>query len=304
MTNDAMGQLDLFLGELFAPATKDDLGSMEHPLFSIKKGGDRKIRRYEYKGYFLEITPSVKGAATIWDKDILIYLFSLMRQWLDGGKDLPERFEVSAYDLLTAIGRDSGGKDYSELYAALDRLSGTQIKTNLPTGFETASEESAQFGFALVQEIHVMRDKRSKRLTRLLFKTSDWFTRQVHAEHLLTIDPRYFQLGSGIARRVYELARKHCGRQPHWSISLANLHIKTGSSSNLRRFRFELRELIRETGSYFRAIDYLVILDDQDFVHVYRDDPAGHKALAAAFAGRASVPDTPNASTELQDEGT
>ncbi|MFX8786008.1 replication initiator protein A, partial [Acinetobacter baumannii] len=59
---DGAGQLDLFMGELLTTsANKDDIGSMEHPVFSIKKGGDRVIRRYEYRDKYVEITPSAKG---------------------------------------------------------------------------------------------------------------------------------------------------------------------------------------------------------------------------------------------------
>lgn len=279
-------QLDMFLGELLAPASKDDVASMEHPIFSIKKGGDKVIRRYEHNGKFVIITPSKSGSATIWDKDILIYVFTLMRLCLDRGEAIPERFEISAADLLRAIGRGDSGKDYLELYAALDRLRGTGVSTNLSTGLENADEETAYSTWALVSEAHVMRDKDTKRLTRILFKPASWFAQQVLNQHLLTLNPEYFQLTSGLHRRLYELARKHCGAQASWRIGLENLHAKAGVTSPLRTFRHQLRKLMNESesngsgqGRYFRLLDYIFVLDERDMVHVYGDTENGRRAL-------------------------
>lgn len=279
-------QLDLFLGELFAIARKDDVASMEHPMFSIRKGGDKQKRRYEHNGYFLEITPSVKGSATIWDKDILIYVFTLMRQRLDSGDPVPERFEVSAADLLRAIGRDDSGATYKLLYDALERLQGTVISTNLPCGFEHEGEETVLSTFAMVDSIHILRDKKSKKLTRLLVKPSDWFRRQVEHERILTISPEYFQIQGGLERRLYELARKHCGDQTHWRIGLETLQKKVGATSELKRFRHDLRELIgRSSTGFLRVIDYLVILTRDDMVHVFADSEHGRtKLLKVKFA--------------------
>jgi len=47
-----------------------------------------------------------------------------------------------------------------------------------------------------------------------------------------------------LERRIYELARKHCGRQDAWRISVDTLLKKSGSSSPRRVFRAMLREMI------------------------------------------------------------
>lgn len=293
-TSDDADQLDLFLGELFAPASKDDLGSMEHPLFSLKKSRDLQTRRYDHNGYFVEVRPGTKGAATIWDKDVLIYLCTLMRQTLDRGEPIPDRFEVSAADLLRAIQRGDSGRDYTALYGALDRLMGTEISTNLPTGLEGPDEENVVWKFHFLEDAIVLRDRRTKRLTRLLFRPSEWFRKQVLAEHLLTIDPRYFALTGGIERRLYELARKHCGTQAHWTIKLATLHKKMGSTRELRFFRRDLRELADAAGTpYFTSVTYRCLLDTQDLLHVFSDTPGGRKALGQYLAG--AVRDTTGA---------
>lgn len=278
---DGAGQLDLFMGELLTTsANKDDIGSMEHPVFSIKKGGDRVIRRYEYRDKYVEITPSAKGSASIWDKDILIYLLSLMRQRLNQGDGIPDRFEVSPGDLLRAIQRGDSGKDYKEMMDGLERLKGTLIKTNISTGMELPNEELEASVFSLLPNYHIMRDKKSKRLARLIIEPSPWFVRQVVGEHLLTIDQRYFSLKSGIKRRIYELSRKHCGSQAQWQIGLDALRAKIGVTRELRKFKSDFKEEIREDGGVMRAIDYFVSLGSRDIVHVFSDTPAGKAALA------------------------
>ncbi len=49
---------------------------MEHPFYSLSKKPETSVKRYRNGEHWLEITPSVKGLATIYDKDILIYCIS------------------------------------------------------------------------------------------------------------------------------------------------------------------------------------------------------------------------------------
>lgn len=46
---------------------------MEGPFYFLSKEPEMTVRRYENKDNVLEVTPSVKGLATFYDKDILIY---------------------------------------------------------------------------------------------------------------------------------------------------------------------------------------------------------------------------------------
>ena len=64
---------DFFIADILDWALKDDRHSMEHPMFSLSKKPDRRIRHYEHNGNSITIAPGAYGLATIWDKDILIY---------------------------------------------------------------------------------------------------------------------------------------------------------------------------------------------------------------------------------------
>jgi len=46
-----------------------------------------------------------------------------------------------------------------------------------------------------------------------------------------------------IERRIYELARKHCGNQASWRIGIQLLQKKTGSQSSLKHFRNEIKRI-------------------------------------------------------------
>ena len=64
---------ELFICDVLDAIPKDDLASMEHPVFSLSTKPDRRVLRYEHRDVKIEVTPSMKGLATIFDKDLLIY---------------------------------------------------------------------------------------------------------------------------------------------------------------------------------------------------------------------------------------
>jgi len=76
---------------------------------------------------------------------------------------------------------------------------------------------------------------------------------------VLTLSRDYFRLRKPVDRRVYELARKHCGEQDEWKISLELLHKKTGASSHSREFKSMIRELVQND----HLPDYQVFLEDE-----------------------------------------
>ena len=75
----------------------------------------------------------------------------------------------------------------------------------------------------------------------------DWFYAGVMDQALvLTIDRAYFSLTGGLERWLYRIVRKHGGRQRGgWSFDIAHLHLKSGALSPLKRFAFELRDIVR-----------------------------------------------------------
>jgi len=104
---------------------------MEHPFYALSKKPDTKVRRYKNGPHWLEITPSVKGLATIYDKDILIYCISKVMAAIKAGEVPGQRVRINAHEMLIFTNRGTSGREYLGLMDALDRLEGTRIRTNI-----------------------------------------------------------------------------------------------------------------------------------------------------------------------------
>ena len=253
----AMG--DFFLCDLPWAWPKDDMASMEHPLFTLATRPDRRILRYEHGAAKIEVTPSVKGLATIHDKDVLIYCVSHLMAALKEGRATSPVLHLKAYDLLVATQRETSGDGYRRLREALERLSGTRIVTNIATG----GVESTR-GFGLIDAWEILRATRGGRMIQVMVTLSDWMYRSVVSAEVLTLHRDYFGLRKPLERRVYEIARKQCGRQAEWKIGLETLLKKSGSTSPRRVFRKMIRDMAAEDG----LPDYRLELDEGDIVRV------------------------------------
>ena len=230
---------DFFLCDLGDVLPKDDLASMEHPIFSLATRPDLRVLRYARGPVEITVTPSVRGRATLFDKDILIYCVSQLMAALNAGQPVSRTLSLRAHDLLVATNRETSGDGYRRLVDAFERLAGTRITTNIATG-ETLTTD----GFGLIESWRIVRATRGGRMVQVLVTLSEWLWRAVLSKAVLTLHRDYFRLRKPLERRVYELARKHCGRQAEWRISMAVLAEKSGSASPLRVFRRMIRDMI------------------------------------------------------------
>lgn len=250
-------QHDLFVCDVADAVLKDDMASMEHPFFSLSKKPELRTRRYENGNSWVEVVPSVKGLATIYDKDILIYCISQLVAKMNNGDPPSPYVSIVAKELLVFVNRSLGGKDYDALVEALERLDGTRIRTNVRTGGEQEHR-----GFGLIESFKLRRSEKTGRILEIAVKLSDWVFRSIEAKEVLTLHKDYFRLSKPIERRVYEIARKHCGKQESWRISVERLQLKCGSQAPLKGFRHDIKQLVK--GDHLP--DYSVTLDDEDMV--------------------------------------
>ncbi len=232
---------DFFICDIFDASPKDDLGSMEHPIFSLSTRPDRRILKYAHNGAQIEVTPSVRGRATMHDKDILIYCISQIMAGVNAGRTVSRTLHLRAHDLLVATNRDTSGDAYARLREAFERLAGTRIVTNIATGGEEVTS-----GFGLIESWEIVRKSRGGRMVSVTVTLSEWIWRAVMSKSVLTLSRDYFRLRKPLERRIYELARKHCGRQPEWKVSVATLHKKAGSAAPVRVFRAALRRMVQD----------------------------------------------------------
>ncbi len=236
---DRHPQGDFFLCDILDAIPKDDLATMEHPVFSLSTRPDRRILSYSHNDVVIEVTPSVKGLATIHDKDILIYCISQLMAAVNEGRAVSRRIYLRAHDLLVATNRETSGDAYRRLKEAFERLAGTRITTNITTG-----DQEVTTGFGLIESWEIVRKSRGGRMVSVAVTLSDWLFQAVMNKSVLTLSRDYFRLRKPLERRIYELARKHCGRQNSWRVSVDLLLKKSGSASPRRVFRKMLRDMI------------------------------------------------------------
>ena len=267
---------DFFIADILDWALKDDRHSMEHPMFSLSKKPDKRIRRYEHNGINVTVTPSVLGLATIWDKDILLYCISVLVEALNQGrKDVSRTVRLTAYDLLVTTNRTTGGRSYEEFKAALERLRGTSITTNISTNGMRQSR-----GFGLIDNWEIVeRSPANGRMVAVEVSLNKWLYNAIVACEVLTLNRDYFRLSGGLERRLYELARKHCGNQAKWKVSMEVLHKKSGSQATLVKFR----EMVKRAVAGDSLPDYRLSYDQPaDHVVFYSKDTT---KLAASLVG-------------------
>lgn len=250
---------DFFVCDIFDALPKDDLASMEHPLFSLSTRADLRVLSYSHNDVTVTVTPSVRGRATLFDKDILIYCISQLMAGLNAGRPISRTLHLRAHDLLVATNRETSGDGYRRLVEAFERLAGTRITTNIAT-----AEIEETTGFGLIESWQIQRKTKGGRMISVKVTLAEWLFRAVLAKSVLTLSRDYFRLRKPLERRIYELARKHCGRQPEWRVSLPVLAHKSGSASPIRVFRRMIRDMIATN----HLPDYELSEEPGDMIHV------------------------------------
>jgi plasmid replication initiation protein len=252
---DRHPQQDLFVCDIVDAAPKADMGSMEHPVFSLSTKPDMKAREYSNGETFIKISPSPKGLATVHDRDVLIYCISQCMAALNEGRPVQKKMKIKAHDMLVATNRQTSGRGYELLKDTLRRLRGTQIETNIKQG---GTEKFSVFG--LIDQADIVRETRDGRMLEIEVTLSDWVFDAIENNHVLTLNRKYFQLRKPIERRLYEIARKHCGKQPQWSIYLDKLAKKTGSTSSAKEFKRMITKVIKDNTEQQYIPDYTFTL--------------------------------------------
>ena len=247
---------DFFVIDVFDASLKDDLASMEHPIFALKNG-DTRNRFYEHNGNTITIMPSSFGCATIYDKDVWIYCISALINAQNNNEPINRVVRFTAYDFLVSTNRNTSGRYYQLLREALFRLAGTRIITNVKTG-----NYRLESNFGLLDKVDIIyKDKTDENSPIIAIEVTlpDWLFRSIEAKQVKTISADYFRLRKPLDRRIYELCAKHCGKQKEWHISLGTLHKKSGSMATLREFRRAVRSLVASND----LPDYRLTYDDK-----------------------------------------
>ncbi len=127
--------LDLFWARPGQLAPRDAQDLMAYPFFSLAKAKRIVPILYEAGHVRVEVFAVPEhGMATIWDADVLIWAASQIVQAKNLGLQTSRFLRFTPYQLLVAIGHDTGAREYRLLKGALTRLQATVIRTNIRNG--------------------------------------------------------------------------------------------------------------------------------------------------------------------------
>jgi plasmid replication initiation protein len=267
-------QFDLFIPTIVDLKLRDQQHTMERPFFSLSKA--KRLLPIEYRnekdGIFVTVQPHQDyGMATIWDADILIWAASVLCDMRNRGKnDIPRELKFQPHDLLKAIGRSTGGKNYAQLRDALERLKSTVVTTNV-----RAMRGQKRTMFSWIDQWDDLIDSQKNESRGITLTVSDWFYRGILEDGgLLSIDPAYFGITGGRERWLYRVARKHAGGNggDGFSIAMRTLFEKSGVEGTYRRFKFEILRIARRNDLPAYALSVRQGTDGEPVLHMVRRD--------------------------------
>lgn len=248
MTEVTPPQGDLF--RLDSPLYGDIQGERtvaEFPFFALTKRAQMETLTFESEAARIEINPSKTGVATIYDKEILLYIASLMVGRLENGETVDRTLSFTANDLFRMTGTNRSARSYSSLKASLSRLQGTQIITNIETGGE--GSDSA-FSWLLKADIKYTKLPNGERQVKHVeVMLCDWLHRAILTDRrIAAYHDGFFKLGP-IERRLYELAKFNCIDGVRFEADAVDLAGRVGCSlepRSIENFKRTLRGVARE----------------------------------------------------------
>lgn len=271
-------------GELFqldSPLTGEVRGErslMAFPFFALSKNAWMKPLAYATPSVSIEVRPSARGVATIYDKEIVLYIASLMVLKIEKGEAVSQDFTFTAHDLFSVTGSNHSARSYGRLADALERLQGTQIRTNIEAGGEG---EEGFFSWLSEARLQYARSgKGEKRLKAVKVRLCDWLFRSILRDRqVLDYAHTYFQLGP-IERRIYEVARSTCVEGEALEIDLQTFRLQIGFQNPLSNFRIAMRQIAAAAS----IPDYHIRLIEEE-----PDEEEAGPRRAGRKAGRAKV---------------
>ena len=284
-------EADLFVCDILDATPKSDQASMEHPLFSLSVKKDMAAFQYRQGNVQVKITPAAEeGRANVFDRDILIYVLSQLMAAKNEGHQIGRRVQISAHDLLKATNRHTTGQAYATLRRALTRLQFTQIETNIHDG-GVGEWRSISF----ITDARIVKEDETGRLLSVELEMGDWLVKAIENKNVLTLHRSYFNLRKPLERRLYELARKHCGQQGIWRIGLDKLQHKTGSTSTSKEFKRLVKSICRTDEEQAHMPDYrfrllhdvLEVSPKPSFLDAYTDQVVSPQAGSARLSPEA-----------------
>ena len=273
-------QQDLFLADEYAILNdfSQEMTALGYPIFALKSSKEERL--YQKDGFALSIRPGLNGTPTIYDADVWVYAISKLIKAVNKGETIHRTIRFTAYDFLKITNRDTSKKEYERLIQSLQRLHETTLttthewsKNHIKPKFLPVDVDKIARAFHFIDEYVIGRDKKTKKMDYIEITLPNWLFEAVEKRAVLKLSPKYFLISSPLHRRLYEIARRLCGSQDKAFISLKQLKERTGSTGDLRKFRYNIKQL-KDTD----MPDYVFTIDEKsDIVLITPKKEATHE---------------------------
>jgi len=231
---------------------QSDRKFLAFPFFDLSKTPRRKNLKYQETAGDESIVVEVKavdgnGIATIYDRDMLLYIASLLQQRVKTNPDIANdhknresrTFTFTLSDFCEATSR-SRGSGYDRVEDIVERLRTTSIRTTIRTGGERTR---GWFNWLSEGTYVKSREDSDEGGTFVCVVLCEWLHKAILQDgDMLAIPDTYFYLGP-IERRLYDLAHVQCVQGAPWHTTIGTLHGKTGSDMAVRQFKSYLQKV-------------------------------------------------------------
>jgi plasmid replication initiation protein len=237
-------QLNFRLDSPLMGKAKNERTLMVYSWFALTREKQTELPLYYDGKVRIEVTGTEKyGVANIWDAELVIYIASIIQDKINKGEAVSNAVSFTAHDFFRVVGTKPNGSAYDRLEESLVRLKGTMIRTNIETGGEG---EDKGFGWLNDYSLQYRRGRNGEKVLKAIqVELCNWLFRAIVKDRrMLTYDPRYFKLGP-LEKRLYEIARAHCGNQNGFKINLLKLHRRIGTTMEPRFFKAELVKMAK-----------------------------------------------------------
>lgn len=259
---------------------KCDIFSLEFPFFLLAKGRlpnfeslliDSEESEFEwnsmtdgaYSRSIRAVASARYGMPTIYDKNILIFVTSCIVQLKNIAKKNNEKFNVRKIRFLAGqffqvFNKSDGGDSYKRILIGLKRLRHTIYETNV-------KQKNIQIfdDFQFFEKVRIV--KVGNKYSYVEVTISAWLFDAIDKKQILTLHSDYIHLPP-IQKRIYEVARKHCGKQASIEIGFDKFLKKINVSSAK-----ELRRNIKNLDAKFPS--YVCKLENSQIVKISQRDP-------------------------------
>ena len=234
---------------------RDIMESMGIPFLSLSKNRKAPIV-YESPDGTTKVRISCHSEhyiASIYDWDIIQCISGKIQGVINSKEDIPPRTVIiPRHKLLKELNKHDGKTNQKKIEESLNRLQTTLIDTTIRN-----EDYRYRSGFSFIDNWRYTERKDVKEFKITL---SDWLYDGICKDGaLLKVHPEYFKITSGLQKVLYRIARKHVGAQnKSWDFSIEDLHKKSGSERDLRKFKHDLKKIVSDNdipGYLFELIE-------------------------------------------------